>query len=511
MPAVVSSLVVAGLSSAGVFAAGSASAIVVGAAIDLGLTFGIGKVIQYLNKEDEDNFGAATDEGFTSTTERNVSQNVPYQRIILGEVTTGGIYCFHASSKIGSVVPDDAKGGSYLVSSFLLANHLCESIERIKLGDQETFPDSGGFSLNPQFILDNKQFIAQSVRLGTDDQQLDPIIQRNFPEVPATFRQVGHCVATLEYYYGADSDEHDQVYGNNIELKPEFRIRGAKVYDPRDPFQDPFQPNTWQWTRNAALNMVGLLTKRDFGRRISYNDFDMGALREAADVCDTAFTDRYGNKHPNYTIDGVIETNENQLDVIETMLLAMFGKMTWQYNKYFIFAGQQEAPIATIDESELLDSIEYNVGLPSNEIINSIKGRFIGTEAEIAIAETPTIQSDSAVLADGQVNEKTVNFRFTEGSARTQRLMKFTLDRARLQKRLIIKINKRALTFLSGDIIRIQSPSMRYLESEYEIESIRANNDFNTFTIELAEYGENLFSWNPQTDEKPFTIENLPL
>ena len=520
MPAVVSGLVVSGLIEAEAFAAGSAGALITKGVIDLGLAYGLGKIVQFLNKEDEDTDDP--DQVFSAQDAADIRQAIPYIRIILGEAVTGGVYCFHQASRVGSaVIPESGdKGGAYLVSQFLLASHACHSVDWVKLGEYETFPDSAGFTTNPQFIrpapaLNNSNFpyVAQSVRLGSNDQAIDPIIARNFPDMPADFRQVGHTTVTMEYYYGHNSEVHSEVYGTNVEIKPRFKVKGLKVYDPRDSFQDPNRPETWVWTRNAALNMVGLLVNRDFTRNLTYDNFDMGALREAATICDQTFKDRNGLAIPKYTIDGVITTNENQLDIIESMILAMFGKLTWQYDKYFITAGVEydghHEPAMTITEDDLLEGFEYNVGLPSREIINSIKGRFITTETEAQIAESPIIQNDGDILADGQVNQKTLNLRFTTGSARAQRLMRLILNQARLQRKLVIRVPKKILQCLAGDIIRFESKTFDFLQGEYMIDSIKGNDDFVSFSVELSEYDPDVFNYDAKTQEKELILQNL--
>ena len=463
----------------------------------------------------------------------NVTSNQPLsaQRLVFGETVSNGVKIYTNSNA----------ANTYLFDLYVVAAHEVEAINGINLKgefilSQEDPANPGVFypygapfavvsPINPDasgperlstpgvLPVDYLRYYLQySVRLGEIDQPVDPIIARL--GVPPTFRQKGHACVALEKYYGAVltkgleldnasdrqrllNEERDEAWSN--ERPPLFRIRGAKFYDPRDTTQDIDNESTWKWTRNAALVIAGVMQHRLFGTGVSYQDFDQDALIKAADECDQEFTTFDGRSIAQYTLDGVVQTSEDQAAIIADMLNCCNGRIYHTGGKYVIDIASPREVVATIADSDLSDDTHiYTPELDDSEQFNVVQGRFQDIEAIGQQTDAPILQ-----IGDSDHGSRilTLNLRFVRDPYRAQRIMRYRLKRSRPNadrsytgKSLVVNVGGMGLQFTPGDVVnRYSNGRYAHANGVYEIQSIDVNDRDGTISLGLFEFDNTAF------------------
>ena len=131
-------------------------------------------------------------------------------------------------------------------------------------------------------------FLKVSFRSGEDDQAIDPIIAARFPSESIEFRQRGVCTCVIEMKFGTDAEHHAELWGAAGIPDVKFRVRGRKVYDPRDLSQDADDPTTWLWSDNASLIEADWL-RHELGFSVPSVEIDWDTVIESADIDDERF------------------------------------------------------------------------------------------------------------------------------------------------------------------------------------------------------------------------------
>ncbi len=483
-PAILAPAAVAGLG----LTAGSLSALFVAAGVSLAVTVAAAAAQQFLFRDD-----AVTSPVDLSNqqTKRAVKQAIPSQRIILGRASTSGAYCYYRG------------GPPFLIISYLLANHECDAIEGAFIqGDELQFDSNGDVTSSPYFDGADA-FVRMSFRLGTDAQVIDPIIVAAFPETPSTFRQVGHTVATYRAdFHGPTLENHNELWTQNID--PIFRVRGLKVFDPRDAAHDVDDPSTWTWTDNAALCTVAAITRPEIGRRMTLADFDLEALKDAAHVCDEAVGTLDGTAIKRYTINGVINTSQAQLDVIESMLTASHGRLIWANNKFQVQPETRQSPVRTITQEWLAGGFDYRAGAPVEQNVNVVRAKFVSEKRDFQTQDMPILTRAAAVTEDQGEEAINIELAFTENASRAQRLAKITLEQARLQRSVDMVVDTRAIELTAEDVVNVQFDDFSYVNGVYRVNKAVLSSRGDSIQLSLVETSEQLTAWDPSVDEQAF-------
>ncbi|MFN7010886.1 MAG: hypothetical protein ACK4PN_12725 [Allorhizobium sp.] len=105
-------------------------------------------------------------------------------------------------------------------------------------------------------------------------------------------------------------------------------VDGVYVWDPRDPDQDPDDPGTWGWDRNAALIMLWHQCFNEFGHRRDYRKAILPVLDmwiEEADVCDEDVALAAGGTQKRYLCGGFDITDHDPKVATNAILSACDG------------------------------------------------------------------------------------------------------------------------------------------------------------------------------------------
>lgn len=428
----------------------------------------------------------------------------PEQLMLLGTATLSGRRFF-------------LRGGEDLEPYFyigrILAAHECDGLDSVYINNKRITFDSNGLAVSLPFYDGSTHFVEASFRNGHIDQAIDPIIARDFPgEYPETFRQRGHATIVYKAHFGtggdyeAKGDKHQALYGDGP-FNPIARVRGAKVYDPRDLNQDKNDPATWKWSDNAVLNTLhGLCWKFPTMRPF----IDWERVKDEADICDTWVRSKSGLLFRQFTLNGALNSGDDGAQLIDAMLSASGGQLIRNKGKIHVMAAQIKKPIGTLHKGNLRGGLEYFRDKAQGETVNEVRPEFMSPERNFQIVPGPVIRNEDDVEEDGTERPISPRFPFTEYHYRAQRLATRIAKEARVSETLAAGVDISGLNWAAGRVITLDlgfwSPR---LTGDWEI--LKRNLDIETgfYRLSLRRYDPAVNYFDPATEEQEFEVEEI--
>lgn len=434
--------------------------------------------------------------GIDQSTKQNIRADIMPQRRIYGEVQAGGAIFFYEARK------------PYLYVGYAYSAGLVSAFTGFQINGKKFRIDDSGAALTPPFYRPSGvSWVNVSMRDGSTIQARDNIITLDWPEIPDTFRQRGAATVVFRAHYGANRDDHDAIYGNGGGFDPLVTLRGARVYDPRDPSQGRDDPGTWKWSRNATLIIADYLRDPKFGRvpadRIDWESVAMSAARDAEPV-----GLKGGGWQPRYCIDGVVDTSQTPEEVIRTMLTANRGRVAMTGRKIRILSGGvQRDPVMTIHDGFIVGAVECRGAAPRNQLVNRVKTEFIAPDREWSSANGPVYDRPDLQEDDGAIYEQSLQLPFVSSHQQAQRLAKAFLLDARFGKFATMQVSLDCVLLEAGDVVRLELTWLPAATGLYTVEKAEFAGDFQSIALSLSEFSPEIENgWVPEDDEQPFEI-----
>lgn len=426
---------------------------------------------------------------------QNVQQSTPRERYCYGRALMGGATCFAESKP------------PYIIYQYLVEASECEAIAGVIVNGRVCEFNSNGDAVTPFFNKNGTSYLKISVRLGADDQLVDPLLLAEFPDTDASFRQRGICTVTLRAYYGADRDDHEETWGTS-QFNPQFIVKGRKVYDPRDFSQVEDDESTWKWSDNWALCMADWV-RAPFGGRKKSSQIDYEKVALYADICDEPIGLSTGGTEPRYTMNGAFLSDEDPFGVLDDMLRsAGQGAVIWHRGKFWPLPDHVKAPVITITQSDLAGGFEYVASKKRRDALNAISTEFIFGDRNFKAAVTPTLERPTLIASDGERLESQVSRPFLEGPERAQRMDKIALERSRLGRALTLVVSLRHLALEPGDNIRVQLVDFSFADGVYTITGYRRNMETGLIELQMIEDNpEAVHAWDPLSEVQDYELD----
>jgi len=396
----------------------------------------------------------------------------------------------------------------YLYRGVALAGHECDGLDSVWINGTRVLIGNDGFATSTPFNDGVTQFIKVSFRSGTLTQAIDSILSADFSSLPSTYRQLGTCTAVIKAHYGTGAnrdeqeDKHRELFGDG-EFVPLWRVRGAKIYDPRDVTQSLGDPSTWQWSRNAALVIADYLVWKYPSISI-----DWDRIAEAADICDLTVRSKAGEAFAQFTMDGVIRAGDPPQDVINDLLSSCGGRLIRQEGKYHVRPAQIETPVGTIHAGNLRGGIQFNNGLPVGQLVNELKPEFFSPERGYKMVPGPVISVPADVTADGERRSRSERYPFTETSPRAQRLASIEYKEGRIQQTVTLGVDLSAFKWAAGRTVMLDLAQFNpVLTGQWRILNRPWSDGLGGYTLQLKKYDASVMDFDPATDEQDFEID----
>lgn len=431
-----------------------------------------------------------------------VKSTIAPERIALGTVQSSGV-----------VFMEESKNPHYY-AGYILACHECEGLESLWVDNQRVYVDSNGDATSTPFFDGSNVFLSASFRNGTADQQRDPIITANAADFSRTYgtayRQRGLTCVVIKAKHG-DGD-HQDIWGTSSFLpQVQYRFKGAKEYDPRDPYQDLDDETSYRWSDNAALCAAYYLTYpwASRPRFAEKSSMDWTRIAHAADICDRWRSLADGTRERDFTVNKVVQSTENPVTVIQGLLAAMNAVPVIHQGKWFPkpFDAKEE-PVGTLHDGLVVGNLSLRTERPGHEVINSVRANFISPERAYTPQETPAYVDSTALAADGNIpREASLPLPFTEGNERAQRLARMAIKENRLGRALSAEVDIACRSWQVGDVIRVDLETLPEMNGTFRITRRTWLRNGTAFGLTLEEWDASIGDWNAVSDAQAFELD----
>ena len=438
-----------------------------------------------------------------------LKQTVPAQRLVLGTVTQGGAMFFYEAKP------------PYIWYGILLAGHPCGAFKGLYVNGHDVRFTPDGFATTTPYRDGANKYLEISYRSGDIDQAIDPIIARDFPNMPSTFRQRGHATLVIKAHYGfgatrqAKQDDHEAKYGPTGRFTPLVRHEGALAYDPRKPGHVLDDESTWAFTSNAILNTARFLTHGWPDTRLVDSDrLDWDRWAIAADEADRWDMGKDSRTFRRHTADGVIQSTDDPYDVIDALRTAALCHLVIDRGRIYPVMRQRRPATATIHLAMLRGPVEYVSAAKKADLVNIVNSEFIAPEREYQMVNGPVLRRSDLIALDGQPRAFTLRGSFVEGSSRIQRLQHAWLKVKRAGRGLSIGVTIEALDqtkFGIGCKVRVAFPEgtlFALYNGEYEVVGRGWDERLEHMRLTLREAVDDVKDFDPATDEQDFTLDD---
>lgn len=433
-----------------------------------------------------------------------VRQPIPPQRLALGLVVSSGALFFQRSKP------------PYIWIGYELASHRCGDFKALLInGVPVPLEDPGTGILRPNstpFFDGTTRFVEVSYRNGTPGQTIDPLIARDLPDMPSTFRQRRATTVVLKADYAADDNAHKDLYGSESSFNPLFRFEGALLPDPRVARFDPADQETWTYSSNASLALVRYLIHPWPNTRLvdPVTEIDWDRVAEAADIDDRwcgRMEGELARLERNHTADGVILSTDDPLETVKAMLTACDGILVNNRGKYYPVPGARRDPVMTIHQDMIAGAFEFQSEVPDRNQINIIKTEMVAPDREYNVVVGPVLRRDDFIASDGQPLETTLSLPLTVGNARAQRLASRKLFEVRSARSLTMVLTIEARGLRAGNIVRVDLRDFQEVGGIYQVRQVGRESTLGTMQIDLVAWSNERFDWHAPDDQQPFELD----
>lgn len=284
-------------------------------------------------------------------------------------------------------------------------------------------------------------------------------------------------------------------------------VDGARVWDYRDEDQDPDDPSTWQFSRNAALVMCWHQCFNEFGHRRDYRKAILPLLDqwiEEANVCDEDMSTADGGTRKRFTTGGYDTTEHDPKIGTNAIMSACDGWLGEMPNGalLFIVGKFRETLVGELTDADVAGyQLQHDV-LPEDEC-NRLIPKFTYPDTDYTTCDTDFFEDTAKQLAIGRPLAQEADYTWCDDWRQARFLGR--RDWLRLQEPKRGELN----VFLCGGNaifkrwIRMSTPLGVPSMHGMLIENRGANLALlkGGFTLKFVKSPADIEGWNPTTDE----------
>lgn len=281
----------------------------------------------------------------------------------------------------------------------------------------------------------------------------------------------------------------------------------AKLYDPRDPAQDPDDDTTWVFSKNSALAVLWQLCFNPFGPRQDYQKTILPVIdiwKEEADICDEDIARQGGGTEKRYECNGWATTETDPIAIMNAMLATCDGWLCRRGDGTVILrVGKfREELVETITDADIVGRmIQYDV--PEEEAVNRLVPKFTYPATDYSTTDTDFFEDVSEQLKVGRILSTDADFGWVQQWRQARRLGKREWLRIQEKIRGTLDVRLSGFNAVYSRWIRLDTPvSMpalngKLIENRRSIMSLMRGG----FQMDFVKHPEDIDSWNPAVDE----------
>lgn len=432
-----------------------------------------------------------------------VRQGDKEHNLIYGEVRVGGLFSFLAQ-------PETDNQFTHIFIT--VSAHEIEDITALYLDGEEVTFGGGTINTDARWGLsgskwDDKIFMAKSLGTTSQAANADLLSQSAAHNLGWTVdhRQRGRGGSYLIITF-------DENMLPNADGLPEiqFKVKGKKLYDPREGGHDPDDDSTWEYSNNAVLAAVDYIR---FAFNVSYSSFDNAQIIAAANVADESVNLNGGGSEARYTVNGQIKTSDDRLTNLRKFESAIGGRIYNQNGTWYVVPASWTTPTGALDVSDARGSVKVRVLETSTQAINLVRGKYVDADT-FEIADFPPVSNATYLAQDGKERAIDVTYPLTTSAATAQRLAKLKIEDNRQGIILEGVWGLEALPYIPGDNIPVTHARLgwsgkyfRVIASKFYLAARQSGAPEILVALQLKETAEAVFDW---ADGEETTVDLAP-
>ena len=406
------------------------------------------------------------------------------RQLIYGECVVGGTLCYI-----------DTKGtdNNRLQMVIAFAGHEVNDIVDVRVNGEALSTGTSTINSTTVYTATNANYtntdndnawtsgrlIRYTKHLGTSDQAYD---QYAANQIGASWTS-NHRLRGIAYIFIQFIFDTEKFSGGMPQITA--KIQGKKVYDPRT-------TNT-TFSKNPALcirdyltdttNGLGALSTEindssgTVGTTSNYPTSTGGGFVTAANICDQDVNDSSGSAEDRYTMNGFFHTGGEPAAVIESMLSACAGKISYSNGKFNLFAGAAQTPTLTITDDDILSPVNIATQPDTSNLFNGVKGIYVDAQNKYQAADIPIHQNSTYLNADTPSGGATVNyekymelqFPYTQSESTAQRLARIGLKANRQTATVSMTVSLKFYQLQVGDWVKVTNSRMSWTNKYFEV------------------------------------------
>lgn len=400
----------------------------------------------------------------------------------------------------GAVAFEQARAGKlYRVTAH--GDGLIDGIDEHVIQDEPVTLDGAGAVVTPAKW-------AGLITVKTNDGREDPAhytaLEAAFPEWDETHLGQG-VQSSLVTMTQVDQETYLDVYPNGIKTTYKQTVRGARLWDPREPGQNKDDPATWAWSDNAALVALDHLRHQTgFGMPDAWVLPQIDDWKRAADVADQAVTLKQGGSEPRYRASGTYSYDERPADVLQRILAAANARVWIGDQGGLTYSpGVWTPPTVTID-GMAIESYQIGAGNEGPDVVNEVVGVFTDPESGYVEAQSPAWSDPVSIEKFGVKRSPPAKLYMVPSNGQCRRLMKQAYAGLSPEWRGRLVTNLRGLPALSERFVRIVIEELG-LDFTAEIQDVQFVIESGTvvrgLAIDFISMDAATFDWDAATEE----------
>ena len=251
-----------------------------------------------------------------------------------------------------------------------------------------------------------------------------------------------------------------------------YLLMGKNVYDPRTGAIGTSDAQR----SNPALIARDYLTNTVYGLKATADEINdttnAGGFAAAANICDQTITDE-----TRYTANGFTTYSADGEKVLQGVLTAMAGKVSYVNGKFNIFAGATQTPSLTITDDDLLAPVTIQTQATGGELYNQVKAIYVNSAQNYTGTDAPLYSDSTFLNEDTPSGAATANYAkllevqlpFTVTSKMAQRISRIYLKHQRQTTQLSALVSTQFMRCQPNDWIYLTNTRMGWTNKVFEV------------------------------------------
>ena len=366
-----------------------------------------------------------------------------------------------------------------------IAGHEIESLESVRLNDINTTTSTSTISGSTVYTVTNTEF-----KNTENENKLDSngaLVRYTFSDgsqtavdgfMDAQLASMGTSDKFLgvAYVYMQMVFDAEQFGGGMPSVS--FKVKGKNIYDPRT----GANATSDLQRSNPALIIRDYLTDTQYGLKAKASEINdttnAGGIASAANTCDQNVTLADGSTtETRYTANGFTNFSANGNGIIESVLSAMAGKMSYVNGQFTVFAGASQTPSLTITDDELLAPVTISTNSSAGDLYNSVKPVYVDASLNFISTDAEVFSDSTMLSADTPSGESTANYvkrmevqlPFTVTDTMAQRLGRIALKSQRQTTGLSVLVSLQFMRLQPNDWVYLTNERLSYSQKVFEV------------------------------------------